>query len=176
MEIGITIARTASSFVGQEEITGNLGFKDDQFQKMMEAVGWKRGEAWCAYFAELVWKLAYANHQDVNQELDGLFSGSTVQTWKNFSASEWATDQIPELGSVAIWQKFKNGEAQWSGHAGIVVDIEDNRFSSVEGNTNDQGGREGYIVARKDRLYRFNTESGLRLLGFIKPIDKESNA
>lgn len=177
MEIGEKIAKTANSFVGQEEIKGNLGFKDEQFQEMMKAVGWKRKQAWCAYFCELVWKLAYVHHLGINKQLSELFSGSTVQTWKNFSASgEWIVDKSPSRGAVAIWQKYKDGVAHWSGHAGIVIEVKDNKFFSVEGNTNDVGGREGYIVARKGRLYRFETDNGLRLLGFIHPKENKLDA
>lgn len=173
MEIGEKIALTASNFVGQTEIKGNLGFNDRQFEEMMKAVGWKRGEAWCAYFAELIWKLANVQEPAVNEELSKLFSGSTVQTWKNFLNSQWLNAEEPVKGAVAIWQKYKNGEAQWSGHAGIVVEMEGNKFFSVEGNTNDHGGREGYIVALKGRTYNRNTDNGLRLLGFIHPVKEE---
>ena len=122
MEIGERIALTANSLVGQTEVKGNLGFTDEQFQTMMEAVGWKRGEAWCAYFAELVWKLVNVHTPKINKELDKLFSGSTVQTWKNFLDSDWINSEEAVKGALVIWQKYKNGEPQWSGHAGIVVD------------------------------------------------------
>jgi len=173
MEIGERIALVANSLVGQTEVKGNLGFTDAQFQVMMEAVGWKRGEAWCAYFAELVWKLVNVRYPKANQELDKLFSGSTVQTWKNFFSSPYITNDQPVKGAVVIWQKFKNGEGQWSGHAGIVSEVHDSKFVSIEGNTNDKGGREGYIVAKKNRQYKFNTENGLRVLGFIHPVKGE---
>ena len=174
MTRGEKIALTANSLVGQTEVKGNLGFTDAQFQIMMESVGWKRGEAWCAYFAELVWKLVNVHTPNINNELDKLFSGSTVQTWKNFLDSPWINSDTPVVGAVAIWQKHKNGEPQWSGHAGIVVELEENKFQSVEGNTNDKGGREGYIVAKRGRTYNRTTNNGLRLLGFIHPIKEES--
>lgn len=178
MEIGEKIALTANNFVGQTEVTGNLGFHDAEFEEMMKAVGWKRGEAWCAYFAELVWKLCYVQHLGINKDLSELFSGSTVQTWKNFySSGNWITSDKPSKGSVVIWQKYKGGEPHWSGHAGIVTDIFDSKFESVEGNTNNAGGREGYIVAKKGRMYNFTTENGLRILGFIHPeYIKDDNA
>jgi len=68
MEIGEKIALTANSLVGQTEVKGNLGFHDGQFQLMMEAVGWKRGEAWCAYFTELVWKLVNIHTPKINKK------------------------------------------------------------------------------------------------------------
>lgn len=171
MTTGEKIALTANSLVGQTEVKGNLGFHDEQFQKMMESVGWKRGEAWCAYFAELVWKLVNVHDPKINQELGELFSGSTVQTWKNFGRSPWwkTTAKKASIGSVVIWQKYKDGEPQWSGHAGIVTEVGEHKFTSIEGNTNDKGGREGYIVAKKSRIYNVLTNNGLRVLGFIHP-------
>jgi hypothetical protein len=59
------------------------------------------------------------------------------------------------------------------GHAGVVVEAHDNYFKSVEGNTNDAGGREGYIVAEKRRYYTFDVDNGLRLLGFVHPEMKD---
>ena len=171
MEIKETIVRTANSFIGQEEIRGNLGFKDEQFEEMMKAVGWRRTQAWCAYFSELVWKLAYVNSPEVVSQLDQLFNASAVKTWHNFKDSEFTNDQIPVKGSLAVWQKYKNGEPHWTGHIAIVTDYQEGRqsFKSVEGNTNSDGSREGYAVAEKVRNMNFHSQSGLRLLGFIHP-------
>ena len=164
------IVLTANSLVGQEEVRGNMGFKDAEFEEMMKAVGWSRTQAWCCYFCELVWKMVYLHDIGVNKELSTLFSGSTVQTWKNFLDSDWMQGTVPIKGAIVIWQKYKDGEPQWSGHAGIVTDIiSPAKFESVEGNTNAGGSREGYIVAKKNRILNLTKESGLRVLGFIHP-------
>ena len=44
----------AESYIGKEEIRGNRGFIDRKMQADMEARGWQKGQAWCAYFAEMV--------------------------------------------------------------------------------------------------------------------------
>lgn len=161
----------ATKYVGQEEIRGNLGFKDERFQELMEIVGWQRTHAWCAYFTELVWTLAYGNQNSIIQaELEKLFSGSAVKTLSNFQkAKDWTVSKNPVIGSVAIWQKFNNANPHWSGHAGIVIDRTEMGFTCVEGNTNSKGGREGYEVAIKDRIYNFGSANGLVLRGFIIP-------
>jgi len=171
MEIPEKIILTANSFIGKEEVRGNLGFIDEQFEEMMKAVGWKKKQAWCAYFCELVWKLAFVNQSDTVRILNKLFSGSAVKTWYNFLDSPWITNYTPSKGSLAVWQTYKNKEPHWSGHIAIVTDFKDNKqmFTAVEGNTNNDGGREGYMVAEKRRIKNFHTESGLRLLGFIHP-------
>ncbi|UCD07711.1 MAG: CHAP domain-containing protein [Candidatus Aenigmatarchaeota archaeon] len=171
MEIRDRIVKTANSFIGQEEIKGNLGFKDEDFQDMMEAVGWKRTEAWCAFFVELVWKLAFVQDQAKVRELGMIMSGGAVATYNGFKKAGYGISTTPEPGDIVIWQKYKQGKPHWSGHAGIVTEVTPGGFVSVEGNTNDAGGREGYIVAEKKRKLNLTTTSGLRIKGFIKVTD-----
>ena len=50
-----------------------------------------------------------------------------------------------------------------------VVRISKKDFTTIDGNSNSSGGREGIEVAEKTRKYNFNSNNGLRLIGFIKP-------
>jgi hypothetical protein len=155
--------------VGQEEIRGNLGFKEERFQELMEAMGWEKGQAWCAYFGELVWKLAYSRQNGLFvSRLDKLFSASAVTTFKNFKKAGWPvhTGKNPKPGSLVVWQTYKNGKKYWTGHVGIYVE---KPFRTIEGNTNNDGSREGYKVAEKTRTFNYGSKSGLVLLGFIEP-------
>lgn len=38
-------------------------------------------------------------------------------------------------------------------HTGVIVDIADDHLTTIEGNTNDTGGREGYMVAKRFRSF-----------------------
>ena len=130
----------------------------------MVAVGFEKKQAWCSYFAELV---AKESLPDKVKELDKLFSASAVQTFKNFQSAGYEISKIPVLDSVVIWQNYEDNNAQWTGHAGIVSKvINTSSFQSIEGNTNDKGGREGYIVAEKIRS-TLKKKSGLNVMGFI---------
>ena len=168
-EIAKRIVEGATHWIGQEEVSGNQGFKQEDFEQRMIDVGWKRKQAWCAYFCELVWKLAFIQDQDIVHELDKLFSASAVQTWRNFQRSMFEVNRIPSPGALAIWQKYKKGVPHWSGHMAIVVTADTQRLVTIDGNTNDFGGREGYIVAKRSRFLKFDNRQGLRLLGFIHP-------
>ena len=158
------IAEIAKKYIGQTEKPNNMGFNNAEFEKKMKAVGFAPSQSWCAYFTELVWKEAMPN---LVAELDKLFSASATQTLKNFQAAGYTISKTPQLGALAVWQYGSS----WKGHIGIVSQLRsETMFMAIEGNTNDKGGREGYIVAERARMLNAkHTESGLNLLGFIIP-------
>lgn len=160
------IVKVALSYVGKRETPNNSGFTDKDFEKRMKDVGWEKSLSWCSFFCELVWKEAY-NNPVVNKELDKFFSGSATTTYKNFDLSgTWKTSQKPVKGALAVW-RYANG---WKGHIGIVTEVGDGSFKTVEGNTNSEGGREGIEVAKKNRkIGEPYKEKGLNLIGFVLP-------
>lgn len=160
------VAETALKYIGQMEKPGNSGFVQIEFEKKMEEVGFSKGHAWCSYFAELVFKEAFPEKK---AELDRLFSASAVKTYSNFKNAGYLMNELPAPGNLVVWQTQKDGKPHWTGHVGIVVSVIDkDTFESVEGNTNDGGGREGYIVAKRKRKVLKNVENGLEILGFIQ--------
>ena len=165
------IVEVAYSYVGEKETAGNSGFVNKKFLQEMQAIGWQKGWAWCACFAELVWSNAYGSlpqFPEKLQEVKKLITPSAVATWNNFLALH-LTSTNPEPGSLVVWRQGLS----WSGHIGIVtkVGLDKNLFQTVEGNTNAAGGREGEVVAIKERRLLFtNSKSGLNLMGFVHPI------
>jgi len=173
MNINQIIVNTACNYIGYCEISGNKGFQNEKFEDLMKNVGWQKGQAWCAYFTELVWKEAYQQYNAyMFPTLDKLFSAGAVATFNNFKkVKEFEISEIPVPGSVVIWQKYKDGMPHWTGHAGIVTEVYKDVFKSVEGNTNDSGGREGIEVAEKLRDVDFRIlPNTLVLKGFIHPV------
>lgn len=157
------IAKTAVGYLGQTEKAGNSGFTAPAFEKKMQGVGFQPGHAWCAYFVELCLKEGVPAKA---AELDKLCSASAVKTYDNFKAAGKLVGMIPKPGAVAVW---RHGSG-WQGHTGIVETVtpDGKGFTCIEGNTNDAGGREGYIVARKNRKLGLPyTDKGLNLIGFI---------
>jgi hypothetical protein len=169
MSLSQKIVDVANSYVGQQEISGNKGFKNASFQKKMQDCGWKLGDAWCSYFTELVWKEAFGKSHSLYNTLDRLFSPSAVSTYANFKGypTGFKVGNTAKIGSLAVW-RLGNG---WQGHIGIVSEVIDKTtFRTIEGNTNSAGGREGIEVAKKIRLLNspFKTK-GLNLIGFVYP-------
>lgn len=161
------IIANALSYVGQQEIPGNKGFEDPKFQAEMEEEGWQYGWAWCAVFCKVVFKNVYPER---SKELNKLFSPSAVTTFNNFKDAGFEILPLPEVGCLVIWQKMVDGKPTIYGHAGIVVKLNNSwRFQSVEGNSNDEGGRDGKEVALQlDRPTKKAVWSGLKVLGFVR--------
>lgn len=160
----------ALQYVGQKELPNNVFSDSSDFGKKLHGVGQKDGDPWCALFCELVFKEAYPERF---KEFDKLFSASAVQTYKNFiKAGGYMENNMPQVGNLVIWQMQKEGQAQWQGHAGIVISVEQPPnhwiFKSVEGNTNSVGGREGVTVAIKERKVLAKVWNGLKVLGFVQ--------
>ena len=156
----------ALSYVGQKELPNNVFSNESDFGRKLHAVGQKDGDPWCALFMELVFKEAYP---EKFKEFDKLFSASAVQTYKNFQAAAYPMNNLPKEGNLVIWQMQKEGVSQWQGHAGIVTSLKSTwEFTSVEGNTNEAGGREGIAVAIKERKVIKDVWNGLKVLGFVQ--------
>jgi hypothetical protein len=161
----------AFEFIGQEEKSGNMGFKDPEFDALIrEKTTFQNGHAWCVYFCWLCWDLAYDDFNLPFQHIKEEMTGGAVRTYRHFRDMGWIS-RTPRVGSIAIWQKYKNGKATQSGHAAIVEKWDDNYIYTTDGNTNDKGGREGYVVAnnKKRGLSFSKKKNGLVLKGFIIP-------
>ena len=164
------IILVAKQRLGEEEKKGNSGFKNALYEKKMRDRGWLPPWAWCAFAAEEVWYEALDKDIWSLDKLDSIFDGSAVKTFNNFKNTDYKIDYTPEPGALAVWQNYINGTADWRGHIGVVINMKyDQFFDSAEGNTNDKGGREGYIYAihTHDILTEMKRINGLRFIGFV---------
>ena len=158
------IVDTARKYLGQTEKNNNSGWIDPTFEAKMKAVGWQIGHSWCCYFTELVAVEAFAGDADKLQAFKHLFQASCTATYANFSgSSKFKVGKVPKVGALMVWRLGQG----WKGHIGIVEEVGDGWIKTIEGNTNDQGGREGIEVARKRRRYAWTNGPGLNLIGFI---------
>lgn len=168
----MTITKIARGYIGETEKPKNSGFSNEALESKMKGVGWSPGEPWCSYLAELIFKEALPKKANL---LDALFSSNSYRTFENFIKAGYIVYHLPMEGTLVLWAKYKGGEpvksGNWTlGHTGICVEAHRDRnlFQSVEGNTNDGGGREGYIVHEHTRRLSYCAEDGLRLLGFVE--------
>ena len=162
------IAATAKGYLGIKETKNNSGFNNLFFQQEMKKVGWQKGQPWCMYFVKLVWlKNLKGKHKEQAAKLLTGHTQGSLNNFKKDTSGLFEVSTTPQKGSIVIWEYFKNGKSQGSGHAGIVTSFNNKQFQTIEGNTNKLGGREGVEVARKTRSYAWQTTNGLRLKAFI---------
>lgn len=175
MTLNELIVDEAMIYLGKKETPGNSGFQDPEFQRVMTKMGWKPGQSWCDYLAELVYKGAYyrAGLSEIKDSLSALFAGGAVASYRNFKNAGWKISNIPVVGALVIFQKG----GSWHGHIGIVTEtgVMQNGiecFKSIEGNTSEAGSREGTTVREQTRvLYVPNVIAfgKLQILGFVHP-------
>jgi hypothetical protein len=161
----VSVVDIAKKDLGKVEKPNNSGFVDPVLEKEMAEVGWQNGFAWCALIAERWAKKALpAKHAELNK----LFSASAVTTFENFRKAGYKISPTPVLGALVIWQKYKNNQPSWQGHAGIVSEvISDTEFKSIEGNGSVKGSREGTTVVEQRRKV-LKLDTGLNVMGFIQ--------
>jgi hypothetical protein len=163
-----SIKDIAEKYIGQTEVKNNMGFENPDFEEKMSVIGWRPSYQWCALFSELVWFEAFQGNEEMLKIIKKNCSAGAVKTFENFHKIGM-TSEIPTVGAIVIWQSHKKGLPQWTGHAGIVTKVNKENFVSIEGNTNDNGSREGIMVAEKTRKYSKSVYNGLGVLGFINP-------
>jgi CHAP domain-containing protein len=182
MAIANEIVNIAIGYSNQNitEVQVNDGWTDASYQADMESIGWQRGDEWCAASVILDWKKGYAGKPDVWAKAARLVSLNSQQMARNFHADPvWPTSaNVPKLGAIVVWQ---DGNSATSGHCGIVVAVNGNKFTSVEGNTtsttrpNPVAGaseREGWTVAEHIHTIGLpHTTRGLNLDRFIYAIE-----
>lgn len=156
----------ALKYVGMTELPGNRFTDETSLGRMLKAAGQKDGESWCCYFCEGVMVEAFPQFEKI---LRKLFSANCVQTLKNFEKAGFPILPLPKVGTVMIMQRMVNGQPQTKGHAGIPYKLLNSwEFECIEGNSNDEGGREGYEVAHQPkRQTKKDVWNGLKIVGFI---------
>lgn len=159
------IIAVALQYVGQREKPGNTFDETTPLGRMLKKAGQKKGESWCCYFAEGVFceALPFAEEWFIKN-----FSANCGETYDNFvAAGITPRTSNPKPGDLVIFKYFKDGVEQSSGHAGICIHVPNvSCFIDIEGNTNDEGSRQGYEVAKMKRRYG-KPNTGLRLKGFL---------
>jgi hypothetical protein len=174
-ELKKEIVTVAKKYNGLKEIPGNQGFYDKAFEQRSKQAGFQKGFAWCMIACEVFLIEAIENIEKkygkdltkLKNEVKTEITPSTIGTWNNFkeSVSFLRLTANPLPGDIVIWV---NTASRGTGHAGIVIGVLSNgSFQTIEGNTNNDGSREGNQIAIKSRLVERDGK-GLDVLGFIR--------
>jgi len=173
------IVKEAIKWVGTKELINNKKFNKKGFYQFLSNAEWDEGQAYCMYFAESVWRNAYikAGYSTIAAQLEPILTPSAIKSLSN-AGTMWkpGISGTPQVGSIAIWRWYENGEPTWKGHAAIVekINLSNNRIFTIEGNTGNPNQRTGDGVYRKDRsLLMTSKKRGLVLQSFIIPFQIE---
>lgn len=126
--------------LGVQEAAGHHNTGAD-VEKYLKAVGLGPGYSWCMAFVYWCYQQA-ADAMGLQNPLAK--TGGVLDQWNKRKAVYGTVHPMP--GDLFIMD-FGNGE----GHTGLV-EVADHKFIyPIEGNTNDDGSREGYEVCRRKR-------------------------
>jgi len=162
------IVAAAKSYVGQQEIQPNAGFKDPAFLAKMVARGWQKGQSWCAYLGKQCWVDAYADDAAKLAKVKALLNGSAVESLHNCKAdAAFTVNLTPAPGALCV---FQDGSTV-HGHMAVCVGGGD-PFPTIEGNSNSDGSANGYeVVAHSRHMAMINNTAGMHIIGFIHPLE-----
>lgn len=126
--------------IGVEEAPGHKNTGKD-VEKYLKSVGLGGGFSWCMAFVH--W--CFADAADKMGRKNPLFrTGGVLEQWRQRKVEFRAL--TPKPGDVFIMDYGKG-----MGHTGIVEKVDLDIIHTIEGNTNDDGSREGYEVCRRTR-------------------------
>jgi len=129
-------AQECDTYRSQEEPRGsNKGPRVSEYLRTAESLP---GEPWCAAF--VFWCCAKAGFRpEVRYP-------AAVASWLQWAQARGRFSESPKRGRVFLIS------GKGVSHMGFVVrDNGNGTFETVEGNTNDEGSREGYEVCRRTR-------------------------
>lgn len=157
----MTILEVAQSQIGVEEIPRGSNWGED-VQKYLESVGIHFQASWCMAFVYWCAETAKCRISDGTGGLRNplVKTGGVLKQWNEIEQQPFQpkckilTD--PQPGDIFIMD-FGKG----LGHTGIVEAVNGANISTIEGNTNDTGTREGYEVCRRTRSLK-------EIIGFIR--------
>ena len=160
----------ASGFVGMRETGPNRGQMIDIFLKGvgLEPIGNDPGQPWCAAFVHHVGYWSHYDHASAKSSWPLRATGSCYYLGLDAKQKGILKEEPLDGDVFLVWSPALMRFA----HTGVVARVRErgktpggNRWfdcDTIEGNTNDTGGREGWGVLRK--LRRFYVDAGDRFI------------
>jgi hypothetical protein len=137
---------------------------------MLKAVGLPKGKPWCAAYVNYVGHQAFLDENDPAKSLWPLPMTGGCAVLGEFGLKHNVLYEEPKRGDIFLlyFPTLKR-----FAHTGIVLEPpgKDGKCTTIEGNTNGNGGREGYEVALRTRT--INTEAGSRFLRWSELVEKD---
>jgi hypothetical protein len=137
--LATTTISTAITQLGVKEIPkgSNAG---PEVEIYLKSVGLGKGYAWCMAFVYWV-----VNQAAIKTAIKNPLK-KTAGVLDQYNSRPLLVNKVPQPGDIFIMD-FGKG----TGHTGIVERVVGTKIHTIEGNTNDEGSREGYEVCRRKR-------------------------
>jgi hypothetical protein len=142
------VSEVASQFVGW--VTETTRANDGPWVEAIQRVtGNKRGDPWCASFVTFVLDIAYRGPK--NNPVAR--SASCDVMLEDARKKGWLTDK-PAAGDLFLVMRHPTDAV----HVGVVTSVGKTSVKTVEGNTNNDGSREGWGVFARERRFSPNLQ------------------
>jgi hypothetical protein len=137
--LGKKTVEVAITQLGVQEIPkgSNAG---PEVEIYLKSVGLKKGYSWCMAF--IYWCTQQASVKTAIKNPLKKTGGVLDQ----YNSSSALVNKTPQPGDIFIMDLGKG-----LGHTGIVEKVGNDLIYTIEGNTNNEGSREGYEVCRRQR-------------------------
>lgn len=145
----------AESQIGVRESGANRGATVERYQRV---AGGSPGQPWCMYFVQWC-ALRAATACGCSNPVRPV-TGHVLTFWGATPAAHRFNVLAARAGDILIFD-FGGGR----GHTGVVTAVANGILTTVEGNTNGTGSREGDGVYRKARKWSLST-----LRGVVRPV------
>lgn len=133
--------KIAQSQNGVQEVPKNSN-AGPAVESYLRSVGLGKGYAWCMAF--VYWSVKKAA-EELKLQNPLIKTAGVLRQWNEIQPL--FKYSVPKPGDIFIMD-FGKGQ----GHTGFVVEVfTDGTIKTIEGNTNDEGSREGYEVAYRTR-------------------------
>lgn len=129
---------TAKTQLNLDEDENNFG---DAVKRYLNSVGINFAASWCMAFVYWCYRQSF---DEIGMQNPLIKTGGVLRQWNEIDKKY--KSQTPVVGSIFIMDYGKG-----LGHTGIVERIDGDTIYTIEGNTNDEGSREGYEVCKRTR-------------------------
>jgi len=146
------LSAEARDFLGIEEVGGDN--RGPAVEWILKGADLSPGEPWCAAFVNRIAEIAFAK-KNLPSPLESVPFEGYVQSYYDYGKIHgWLRpeDHDPHPGDLFV---VYHASKQRYAHIGFVIDPHSvgGRFLTIEGNSNTDGGRNGYGVVSNQRPY-----------------------
>ena len=148
LPLGLTALSYARDFVGIREEPGNRGPAVEYF---LRQTGLGPGWPWCAAFVNGVIDIACAVH-NVRSPFEGTIREAYVQDYVDYARSRTWLVPFSRAYPGCLFALYSEEKRRYA-HIGFVANVAttNGEYWTIEGNTNEDGDREGHSVLEKQR-------------------------